>query len=66
MQNRYVGDIGDYGKYSLLKALAGSDLSLGILWYLNEAEEENGDGRYTTYPTCAIVTRPCSSNFNPC
>lgn len=39
MQNRYVGDVGDFGKYHLLKALCRGDdgkaaLSLGVVWYL--------------------------------
>src|ERR1043166_7560681 len=49
MQDRYVGDIGDFAKFTLLKALIGSDLKLGVVWYLNAAEETNGDGRFTSY-----------------
>lgn len=49
MQDRYVGDIGDFGKYGLLNALAGADLRLGVHWYLNADEEANGDGRFTDY-----------------
>jgi len=37
MQNRYVGDIGDFGKLGLLsalcRALQGRTLTLGIVWY---------------------------------
>ncbi len=33
MQNKYVGDIGDFGKYGLLRALCGKDLGLGVVWY---------------------------------
>ena len=49
MQNRYVGDIGDFGKYALLRALVADDLSLGIVWCLNSLEEGNSDGRLTQY-----------------
>lgn len=50
MQNRYTGDIGDFGKYALLKALAGNDLRLGVHWYLNEDEKGNKrDGGLTKY-----------------
>jgi hypothetical protein len=49
MQDRYVGDIGDFGKYALLKALAGNELRLGVHWYLNAAEEANTDGKFTDY-----------------
>ena len=36
MQDRYVGDVGDYGKYGLLRSLCGGDelgkaLRLGVL-----------------------------------
>ena len=40
MQNRYVADVGDFGKFELLRALVGvvdSDdgprLSVGVVWY---------------------------------
>ena len=43
MRDRFVGDIGDYGKYGLLRALCGisegglgEKLSLGIVWYFAE------------------------------
>ena len=57
MQNRYVGDIGDFGKYGLLRALTGlsttpsSDhgLRLGVVWYLYPDESHNADGKYTGY-----------------
>lgn len=56
MQNCYVGDIGDFGKYGLLKALGGDDLRLGVVWYLNpdekkrpEQERLTGDGSLMRY-----------------
>jgi hypothetical protein len=49
VQDRYVGDIGDFGKYALLSALAGRDLRLGVHWYRNADEEANGDGKFTSY-----------------
>ena len=36
MQDRYAGDIGDYGKLALLRALAAKGLSIGVNWYLVE------------------------------
>lgn len=36
MQDRYAGDIGDYGKFALLRALAAQGLSIGVNWYLVE------------------------------
>lgn len=52
MQDRYVGDAGDYAKYALLNALAGDErapLLLGVLWYLFPDEGHNGDGRHIAY-----------------
>lgn len=54
MQDRYVGDIGDFGKYALLRRICGSTsksraLSLGIVWCLFPDENHNSDGRHVTY-----------------
>lgn len=54
MQNRYVGDIGDFGKYRLLKVLCGDEnernnLSLGVVWYLVQDEIHNDDGKHISY-----------------
>ena len=49
MQNPYTGDIGDYGKYMLLNALAGSDLRLAVVWYLNLYVDHSADGKFTEY-----------------
>ena len=56
MQNRYVGDVGDFGKYGLLRALcsskgpdAGLALSLGVVWYLVPDEAHNDDGKFIRY-----------------
>jgi hypothetical protein len=50
MQDRYVGDVGDFGKYALLNALTGDSLRLGVIWYLNPTPEANCDGKFTDYP----------------
>jgi hypothetical protein len=50
MQDRYAGDIGDFGKYALLQALVAANLRLGVVWYLNPDEEENRDGKFIQYP----------------
>ena len=58
MQDRYVGDVGDFGKYGLLRYLTGqreapstSDMPmrLGVVWYLYPDESHNADGKYTGY-----------------
>jgi hypothetical protein len=50
MQDRYAGDVGDFGKFSLLKSLfdRASDC-LGVVWYLFPDETHNDDGKYTKY-----------------
>ncbi len=48
MQDRYVGDIGDFVKYGLLRAIRGT-LRLGIAWYLHPDGGPAGDGRHIDY-----------------
>ena len=66
MQNKYVGDVGDFGKYGLLRALCGADqhgaeLRLGVVWYL-VPDEKGGDGGHTAY-----LTRPEKrGDYHPC
>lgn len=47
MQDRYVGDIGDYAKYGLLRALSAGK-KLGVAWYLHP-DEGNSDGMKIGY-----------------
>ena len=49
MQDRYAGDIGDYGKFGLLRALSAAGLSIGVNWYRTiplASELTRDDGRY--------------------
>ena len=48
MQDRYVGDMGDFVKYGLLRAIRGSK-HLGVAWYLHPDAGPAGDGRHTAY-----------------
>ena len=50
MRDSYVGDIGDFAKYGLLRAV-GEGRRLGIAWYLCAIPEKpgTGDGRHTRY-----------------
>lgn len=62
MQDSYAGDVGDFGKYALLNRLCIGDgngqreLSLGVLWYVPDAEPEpSNDGKHIGYlqpPKC--------------
>lgn len=49
MQDRYTGDIGDFGKLGLLRVLQEQNLSIGVNWYLTPDETHNEDGKYTEY-----------------
>ena len=49
MQNRYTGDIGDFGKLGLLRALQAQGFTIGVNWYLTPDEDHNEDGKYTKY-----------------
>jgi hypothetical protein len=53
MRNNYIGDIGDFVKFGLLRALCnptaqdGSpSLALGIIWHLTTDPEKNNDGKH--------------------
>ena len=48
MKNQYVGDVGDYGKYGLLRFLTSHGIKIGVNWYLTE-NDGSTDGRFTTY-----------------
>lgn len=54
MQDRYAGDVGDFQKLGLLRALCaggeGDDsLRLGVSWYLVPDEAHNSDGKHVAY-----------------
>jgi hypothetical protein len=50
MQNRYVGDVGDFAKYGLLRRLvADGEFELAVVWCLFDDESHNADGRHTSY-----------------
>jgi hypothetical protein len=48
MQSRYVGDIGDYLKLGILRALS-PGYHLGVAWWLFPDETHNKDGRHIGY-----------------
>lgn len=53
MQDRYAGDVGDYGKYGLLNQIckeSGGSVRLGVNWfYVTREEKQRGDGRHIRY-----------------
>ncbi len=48
MKNQYVGDVGDYGKYAMLRFFALKGVYVGVNWYLTNNDDSN-DGRHITY-----------------
>ncbi len=57
MQHRYVGDIGDYVKLAILRALTPGH-HLGVAWWLYPDENHNEDGRHIDYLQVAERWRP--------
>jgi hypothetical protein len=52
MQDRYAGDVGDFGKFSFLRYLLGSSQNrIGVIWYLFPDESHNDDGGHINYLT---------------
>lgn len=49
MKNQYVGDIGDYGKYGLLRYLAQRGIRIGVNWYLTGNDEVAVNGNIRGY-----------------
>ena len=50
MKNQYFGDVGDYGKYGLLKFLGERDVKIAVNWYLTKDDEnKSGDGGFIDY-----------------
>jgi len=52
LQNRYIGDVGDFGKYGLLRKICDGtpSLKLGVVWYLTDGgNETKADGKHVQY-----------------
>lgn len=50
MQDRYAGDVGDFGKFKLLRHLFNdANYKIGVIWYHFPDEPYNNDGGYTDY-----------------
>ena len=49
MQDRYTGDIGDYGKLGMLRCLAAAGLRVDVNWYRTPDEGHNEDGKFIQY-----------------
>lgn len=49
MQNRYAGDVGDFGKIGMLRHIEQCGVKIGVNWYLVEDESHNQDGKHIGY-----------------
>lgn len=49
MQNKYAGDVGDFGKFSLLRHLTDNTTRVGVVWYLFPDELRSQDGHFTNF-----------------
>jgi hypothetical protein len=72
MQDKYVGDVGDFGKFILLSGLTSmgkEPIKLGINWYhVTKPDQRKGDGRHTDYLDATWnhfnFYRECSPNIH--
>lgn len=51
MKNQYLADAGDYGKYGLLRFLAGKGIRISVNWYLTPNDPVPVDGNKRKYLT---------------
>lgn len=63
MQNRYVADIGDFGKYGLLRYLIHSNIKIGIHWCIYPDENHNFDGKHIKYLSNSSTFRKYDSEL---
>ncbi|MGN1445695.1 MAG: hypothetical protein ACI4WV_05315 [Eubacteriales bacterium] len=51
MQDNYIGDIGDYGKYALLRQVDNAKLLLSVNWYrvIPSVSSTQNDGKHISY-----------------
>lgn len=73
MQDRYAGDIGDYGKIGLLRAIRSSGLLIGVNWYKTEPTQQEyqsdgtfrqNDGKYRIPPDLAVCDLELADTLN--
>ena len=59
MQDRYAGDIGDFGKFALLKALSSAGFKIGVNWYRTCPQSfEKQDDVKISYSAKVFFLRP--------
>ena len=63
MKNQYVGDVGDFGKYALLRAFSEAGVQIGVNWYLTK-DDGSADGKFTSYLKDDSMRRRCPEVFD--
>lgn len=63
MQDNYIGDIGDYGKYGLLRTVCAEGLSLAVNWYrvMPKKTGKQDDGKFINY----LSKHQCYREYDP-
>ena len=65
MRDQFVGDVGDFGKYGLLRRLTNPDLTLGVVWYYRLDEPKDPGGRFIQYLKCDFHDRAKYQSCDP-
>lgn len=63
MKDQYFGDIGDYGKYGLLRYLAEHGVSVSVNWYLTP-DDGGADGKFVRYLSDERYRRYCPALYD--
>ncbi len=70
MQDLYAFDIGDFGKFGLLRMLTqhAEPLTLGVIWYATNLGSKGGDGKHTGYLNlnCDHISLRAQRTFRIC
>lgn len=56
MKNQYLGDVGDYGKYGMLRFFARNNIRIAVNWYLTP-DDGSTDGKHITYLNNNVMLR---------
>ena len=59
MQDNYIGDIGDYGKYGLLREICSEPVALAVNWYRVSPKKvgKQDDGKFVNYLANPLLYR---------
>ena len=58
MKNQYFGDVGDYGKYGLLRFIAKRGVTIAVNWYLTLDDQPIKKSERLVYAREAAASQP--------